>query len=71
MNGKRRTVGRKPGNGFRKRVFKFDLEHCLRCGGKLKIIAAIEEPTVITKILTYLGLPTGAPPRDFDLFEPA
>ena len=29
----------------------------------LKIIAFIEEPTVIAKILAHLGLPTRAPPR--------
>jgi hypothetical protein len=29
----------------------------------LKVIAAIEDPTVITKILTHLGLPARAPSR--------
>ena len=29
-----------------KRVFDIDVERCV-CGGKLKIIAAIEEPAVI------------------------
>lgn len=38
-------------------------EHCPQCGGDLKIIAAIEEPAVIVKILTHLGLPARAPPR--------
>ena len=33
------------------------------CGGALKIIAAIEDPPVIVKILSHLGLPTRAPPR--------
>ena len=46
-----------------KRVFEFDLEHCPQCGGDLKIIAAIEEPAVIVRILTHLGLPARAPPR--------
>ena len=46
-----------------KRVFDIDLEHCPRCGGPLKIIAAIEHPPVIAKILTHLGLPARAPPR--------
>ena len=41
-----------------KRVFDIDVEHCPHCGGKLKIIAAIEEPGVIAKILAHLGLPT-------------
>ncbi|MGQ0594436.1 MAG: hypothetical protein ACT4QB_17865 [Gammaproteobacteria bacterium] len=30
----------------------------------LKIIAAIEHPPVIAKILTHLGLPARAPPPD-------
>ena len=45
-----------------RRVFDIDVERCV-CGGKLKIIAAIEEPAVIVKILTHLGLPARAPPR--------
>jgi len=35
----------------------------------LKIIAAIEEPAVIVRILTHLGLPARAPPRS--LFQAA
>ena len=46
-----------------KRVFDIDLEHCPQCGGEFKIIAAIEEPAVIVRILTPLGLPARAPPR--------
>jgi hypothetical protein len=46
-----------------KRVFDIDLEHCPRCGDPLKIIAAIEHPSVIAKILTHLGLSARAPPR--------
>jgi len=46
-----------------KRVFDIDIEHCPACGGALKIIAAIEEPAVIVKILTHLGSPARAPPR--------
>ena len=45
-----------------KRVFDVDIERC-ECGGQLKIIAAIEEPAVIVRILTHLGLPARAPPR--------
>jgi hypothetical protein len=43
-------------------VFDIDVERC-ECGGKLKIIAAIEDPVVIARILTPLGLPARAPPR--------
>jgi hypothetical protein len=46
-----------------KRVFDIDLEHCPNCCGALKIIAAIEDPPVIIKIVSHLGLPTRAPPR--------
>jgi len=45
-----------------KRVFHIDVERCA-CGGKLKILAAIEEPVVLARILTHLGLPARAPPR--------
>jgi len=41
-----------------KRVFNVDLEHCPNCGGALKMIAAIEDPPVIIKILSHLGLPS-------------
>jgi len=58
-----------------KRVFDIDIEHCSNCGGTLKIIAAIEDPAVIAKILTHLGLPARAPPQvssqSFDLFDTA
>src|SRR5206468_8329491 len=56
-----------------KRVFDIDIEHCPNCAGSLKIIAAIEDPPVIVKILSHLGLPARAPPRSpaqrFDLFQ--
>jgi len=56
-----------------KRVFDIDIEHCPNSGGSLKIIAAIEDPPVIVKILTHLGLstraPPGAPALRFDLFQ--
>ncbi len=57
-----------------KRVFDIDVERC-ECGGKLKIIAAIEEPAVIERILTHLGLaaqpPPRAPARRGELFQAA
>jgi hypothetical protein len=44
-----------------KRVFGLDLETCHLCGGQAKIIAAIEDPAVIKKILKHLSLPTRPP----------
>ncbi len=37
-----------------KRVFGIEIEDCARCGGKLKLIASIEEPEAIAKILAHL-----------------
>ncbi|MCC6619065.1 MAG: hypothetical protein IT341_08540, partial [Chloroflexi bacterium] len=31
-----------------------EIKACARCGGKLKVIASIEEPEVIAKILAHL-----------------
>ena len=39
-----------------KRVFAIDIEKCERCGGPVRIIASIEDPDVIEKILKHLGL---------------
>ena len=43
-----------------KRVFDLDLEHCPKCDGEMKIIAANLEQPVIEKVLTHLGLPARA-----------
>ena len=57
-----------------KHVFDIDMERC-ECGGKLKFVASIEQPEVIEKILTHLGLaaqpPPIAPARREELFEAA
>jgi hypothetical protein len=37
-----------------KRVLGVQIEGCARCGGQLKIIASIEEPQLIAKILSHL-----------------
>jgi hypothetical protein len=38
-----------------KRIFKIDIEVCEHCGGKVKVIASIEDPQVIEKILGYIN----------------
>ncbi len=37
-----------------KRVFNIDIETCRTCGARVKIIACIDDPVVIEKILTHL-----------------
>ena len=44
-----------------KRVFGIDIETCLACGGAVRIIACIEDPDVIEKILTHLDVKGGEP----------
>jgi hypothetical protein len=38
-----------------KRVFNLDVETCDKCGGDVRIIASIEDPAVIQKILAHLA----------------
>ena len=57
--GPRANAGRTPGidepQALRlKRVFNIDIESCKTCGGRVKIIACIEGPGVIERILTHL-----------------
>jgi hypothetical protein len=37
-----------------KRVFNIDVDTCDQCGGVVKVIACIEDPSVIKKILDHL-----------------
>ena len=37
------------------RVFHIDIEHCGVCGGTLRVIACIETPELIERILTHLA----------------
>jgi hypothetical protein len=58
-----------------KRVFKLDLESGEGCGGQVRVIACLEDPLVIAKILSHLDrqpppsastvppLPARGPPR--------
>ncbi len=60
-------------------MFGIEIEGCVRCGGKLRIIASIEESQIVAKILSHLErtapdqypteLPLGAraPPVPFSL----
>lgn len=42
-----------------KRVFNINIETCTECGGPVKVIACIEDPVLITKILDHLKYKAG------------
>ena len=42
-----------------RRVFAIDIETCRQCGGHLRVIASIEAPAVIERILEHLGRDAG------------
>jgi len=56
------------------RVFEVDALYCSRCGGRMRVLAAITEAEVAQRILACLALPTRAPPlaasRTGDLAKP-
>ncbi len=45
-----------------KRVFGFDVLQCNGCGGRMRILCAVNPPEAIRKILDCLGLPSRPPP---------
>ena len=47
-----------------KRVFAIDIEKCEKCGGRVRVIASIEDPDVIQKILKHLGLDQASQPHN-------
>jgi len=48
------TVEAPSGEQRLKRVFRIDIDTCERCGGKVRIIASIEDPVVVGRILSHL-----------------
>ncbi|MDD5306582.1 MAG: transposase [Deltaproteobacteria bacterium] len=60
-----------------KRTFGLDVLCCTECGGRMKLIALIEEPSVVRKILKHLKLPTDlatplparSPPEQLELYD--
>ena len=40
-----------------RRIFLFDILACDHCGGRLRLVATIEDLPVVTRILQHLGLP--------------
>ena len=55
------------------RVFAIDIETCPECGGKLRVIACIEDPPLIAKILGQVRPPAaliGNRPRSPPALQP-
>ena len=44
-----------------RRSFGFDVLARPRCGGRLRLIALIEDPSVVERFRRHLGLPTAIP----------
>ena len=57
-----------------RRSFGFDVLACARCGGRMRLVALIDQPPVIRRILGHLGFPTEVPEprsaRDPPLLDP-
>jgi hypothetical protein len=57
-----------------RRTFGVDVLACSRCGGRLRLVALIDQASVVRRLLRHLGLPTDlpeprparAPPPPFD-----
>ena len=47
-----------------KRVFNIDIQACSKCGGAVRVIACIQDPAVIDKILTHLQEKVVPGPKD-------
>jgi hypothetical protein len=60
-----------------RRAFDIDVLACPRCGGRMTLLATIDDPHVIRRILSHLRLPADIPqphpsrppPSSDDLFD--
>jgi len=60
-----------------RRTFEIDVLACTECGGRLRLLATIEDPAVVRKILSHLGIapevprpaPARSPPEATGLFD--
>jgi hypothetical protein len=46
---------------YERRSFEIDVLACPECGGRLRLLATIESPAVVRKILSHLGIPAECP----------
>ena len=45
-----------------RRSFQTDVMECVKCGGRLRVLAVVTEREPVRRILSHLGLPPDAPP---------
>ena len=50
--------------GLQGAAIRIEIEKSEKCGGRVKIIASIEDPVVIEKILKHLGLDEASQARN-------
>jgi hypothetical protein len=62
-------VGAEIKAGVYQAAFRIEIAKCEKCGGKVKIIASIEDPEVIEKTLKHLGLDEASQARNRSLPE--
>jgi len=55
------TSGGRPWAELMRRSYGLDVLACPRCGGRLRLVALIDDPSVIERILRHLGLPADLP----------
>ena len=59
-----RRTGRHPHPSWAellRRAWAVDVLACRACGGRLRLLATIQDPAVVHRVLTHLGLPTESP----------
>ncbi len=52
---------RRPWAELLSRVFALDVLSCADCGGRMRLVALVKDPTVVRRIVAHLGLPTALP----------
>ncbi|MEO8903941.1 MAG: hypothetical protein ABI627_20670, partial [Polyangiaceae bacterium] len=46
-----------------KRTFGVDVEKCPSCGGRMRLLALVTEPSSVARFLRHQGEPSEVPPR--------
>ncbi|MEO6602044.1 MAG: hypothetical protein ABIQ16_19345, partial [Polyangiaceae bacterium] len=46
-----------------KQTFGLDVEKCPSCGGRMRLLALVTEPSSVARFLRHQGEPTEVPPR--------